>query len=53
MAKLTPKKRTKLPAREFGLPEKARSEDAKKEPATTRCQTKATRSALSASHARI
>jgi hypothetical protein len=31
MAKLTPKKRTKLPAREFGLPEKARSEDAKKE----------------------
>jgi hypothetical protein len=31
MAKLTPKKRTKLPAREFGLPEKARSADAKKE----------------------
>jgi hypothetical protein len=31
MAKLTPKKRAKLPAREFGLPEKARSEDAKKE----------------------
>jgi hypothetical protein len=32
MAKLTPKKRTKLPAREFGLPEKARSEEAKKDP---------------------
>jgi hypothetical protein len=31
MAKLTPKKRTNLPAREFGLPEKARSDDAKKE----------------------
>jgi hypothetical protein len=31
MAKLTPKQRTKLPAREFGLPEKARSDDAKKE----------------------
>ena len=31
MAKLTPKKRTKLPAREFGLPEKARSEEAKKD----------------------
>jgi hypothetical protein len=31
MVKLTPKKRTKLPAREFGLPEKARSDDAKKE----------------------
>jgi hypothetical protein len=31
MAKLTPKKRAKLPAREFGLPEKARSEEAKKE----------------------
>ena len=31
MAKLTPKKRTKLPAREFGLPEKASSEEAKKD----------------------
>ena len=31
MAKLTPKQRAKLPAREFGLPEKARSADAKKE----------------------
>jgi hypothetical protein len=31
MAKLTPKQRAKLPAREFGLPEKARSEEAKKE----------------------
>lgn len=31
MAKLTAKKRTKLPAKDFGLPEKARSSDAKKE----------------------
>lgn len=31
MTKLTPKQRAKLPAREFGLPEKARSADAKKE----------------------
>ena len=31
MSKLTPKQRAKLPAREFGLPEKARSSDAKKE----------------------
>jgi hypothetical protein len=31
MAKLSPKQRAKLPAREFGLPEKARSEEAKKE----------------------
>ena len=31
MAKLTPKQRAKLPARDFGLPEKARSDDAKKE----------------------
>jgi hypothetical protein len=31
MAKLTPKKRANLPAREFGLPEKARSDEAKKE----------------------
>ena len=31
MAKLTPKQRAKLPARAFGLPEKARSEDARKE----------------------
>jgi hypothetical protein len=31
MAKLTPRQRAKLPARDFGLPEKARSEDAKKE----------------------
>ncbi len=31
MAKLTPKERAKLPARDFGLPEKARSEEAKKE----------------------
>jgi hypothetical protein len=30
MAKLTPKQRGKLPSREFGLPEKARSEAAKK-----------------------
>ena len=29
MAKLTPKQRAKLPARAFGLPEKARSDDAK------------------------
>jgi hypothetical protein len=31
MAKLTPKQRAKLPARAFGLPEKARSDDAKKQ----------------------
>lgn len=31
MAKLTAKQRAKLPAKEFGLPEKARSPEAKKE----------------------
>ena len=31
MAKLTPKQRAKLPARDFGLPEKARTDDARKE----------------------
>jgi hypothetical protein len=31
MAKLTPAKRAKLPAKVFGLPEKARTADAKKE----------------------
>ena len=31
MAKLDAKERAKLPAKAFGLPEKARSEDAKKE----------------------
>ncbi len=31
MAKLTAKKRAKLPAKEFGLPEKARTSEAKKE----------------------
>ena len=31
MAKLTPRKRANLPAKEFGLPEKARSSDAKKQ----------------------
>jgi hypothetical protein len=31
MAKLTPKERAKLPARAFGLPEKARSGTAKKQ----------------------
>ncbi|MGI8754860.1 MAG: hypothetical protein ACR2MB_03170 [Acidimicrobiales bacterium] len=31
MARLTPKQRAKLPARDFGLPEKARSEEARKE----------------------
>jgi len=31
MAKLTAKKRAKLPAKDFGLPEKARSSEAKKE----------------------
>jgi hypothetical protein len=31
MAELTPKQREKLPAKEFGLPEKARSSKAKKE----------------------
>ena len=31
MAKLTAKQRAKLPAKEFGLPEKARSSEAKKE----------------------
>ena len=32
MAKLTAKQRAKLPPKDFGLPEKARSEDARKEP---------------------
>jgi hypothetical protein len=31
MTELTPQKRAKLPAKDFGLPEKARSADAKKE----------------------
>ena len=31
MARLTAKQRAKLPAKDFGLPEKARSPDAKKE----------------------
>lgn len=31
MAKLTAKQRAKLPAKDFGLPEKARSEEARKE----------------------
>jgi hypothetical protein len=31
MAKLTAKQRARLPAKDFGLPEKARSSDAKKE----------------------
>ena len=31
MAKLSPKQRAKLPAKDFGLPEKARSSEAKKE----------------------
>ena len=31
MAKLTPKQRAKLPARDFGLPEKARTDDARRE----------------------
>lgn len=31
MSKLTPAKRAKLPARDFGLPEKARTEEARKE----------------------
>ena len=31
MAKLSAKQRAKLPAKDFGLPEKARSPDAKKE----------------------
>ena len=31
MAKLTPAKRAKLPAKDFGLPEKARTAEAKKE----------------------
>jgi hypothetical protein len=31
MAKLSAKQRAKLPAKDFGLPEKARSADAKKE----------------------
>jgi len=32
MAKLTSKQRANLPARDFGLPEKARSDGARKEP---------------------
>jgi hypothetical protein len=31
MAELTPKKRAALPSKDFGLPEKARTADAKKE----------------------
>lgn len=31
MAKLTAKQRAKLPAKDFGLPEKARSDEARKE----------------------
>lgn len=31
MSKLTPAKRAKLPARDFGLPEKARTPEARKE----------------------
>ena len=31
MAKLTPKQRGKLPARAFGLPERARTDDVRKE----------------------
>jgi len=31
MAKLTPKKRAALPSKDFGLPERARTRDAKKE----------------------
>jgi len=31
MAKLTPQKRAKLPSKDFGLPEKARNAEAKKE----------------------
>jgi hypothetical protein len=31
MAKLTPKQRANLPARDFGLPEKARTDEARKE----------------------
>ena len=31
MAKLSPKQREKLPSKDFGLPEKARSSEAKKE----------------------
>jgi hypothetical protein len=31
MSKLTPKQRARLPARKFGLPEKARTPEAKKE----------------------
>jgi hypothetical protein len=31
MAKLTPKQRARLPARDFGLPEKARTDEARKE----------------------
>ena len=32
MSKLTPKQRAKVPSKDFGLPEKARSTKAKKEP---------------------
>jgi hypothetical protein len=31
MAKLTPEQRSELPARDFGLPERARSDEARKE----------------------
>jgi hypothetical protein len=32
MSKLTPQQRAKIPSKDFGLPEKARSKKAKKEP---------------------
>ena len=47
MAKLDAKQRAKLPAKDFGLPEKARSAGAKKDQETTRSRTKGMRSAPS------
>jgi len=47
MSKLTPSQRAKLPAKDFGLPEKARSSKAKKESGNYPVPYRATRSAPS------
>ena len=42
MADLSAKKREKLPAKDFGLPEKARTKTPRSSRATTRCRTRST-----------
>ena len=42
MADLSAKKREKLPAKDFGLPERAKTPKAKKESGTTRCPMRST-----------